>query len=137
MKYFTTALVAAATLTSSALGAALPLEPRDVFVPPITYPHSGTVWYTGQRHNVTWATDPHPVNITNSKGMIVMAQGGLTFVTGPGSLASPLAHGFDILLGRIEVAVPDVPTAADYQLVLFGDSGNYSPNFTIINSDTC
>lgn len=30
------------------------LDTRDVFVPPITYPHAGTVWKVGQRHNVTW-----------------------------------------------------------------------------------
>ena len=39
------------------LGAALPaaeLEKRDVFVPPVLYPHNGTVWTIGQRHNVTW-----------------------------------------------------------------------------------
>lgn len=36
------------------LGTALPLFLRDVFVPPITYPHEGTVWASGQRHNVTW-----------------------------------------------------------------------------------
>ena len=33
---------------------AVPVETRDVYVPPVTYPHKGTVWYSGQRHNVTW-----------------------------------------------------------------------------------
>ena len=38
------------------LAAAMPveMEKRDVYVPPILYPHAGTVWYKGQRHNVTW-----------------------------------------------------------------------------------
>ena len=37
------------------LGAPLEsVEKRDVFVPPVLYPHAGTVWYSGQRHNVTW-----------------------------------------------------------------------------------
>ena len=31
-----------------------PLTKRDVFVPPVLYPHNGTVWTIGQRHNVTW-----------------------------------------------------------------------------------
>ena len=38
-----------------ALGApAAVQEKRDVFVPPVLYPHAGTVWTKGQRHNVTW-----------------------------------------------------------------------------------
>ena len=37
------------------IAAGLPVnEKRDVYVPPVLYPHSGTVWYKGQRHNVTW-----------------------------------------------------------------------------------
>ena len=60
---FTTAL----TMFSAALFALLatlvgavptavhaPLEARDVFVPPVTYPHAGTVWYRGQTHTVKW-----------------------------------------------------------------------------------
>ena len=38
--------------------AALPvatLKDRDVYVPPVLYPHSGVVWYKGQKHNVTWS----------------------------------------------------------------------------------
>lgn len=62
---------------------------------------------------------------------------------------NPLATGFDILLGRFEVTVPDVADGDDYAIVcefncylrylskvliffkVFGDSGNFSPNFTI------
>jgi len=46
-----------------------------------------------------------------------------------------LADKFDILLGRITVQVPWVVDGDDYQLVLFGDSGNFSPQFTITGSD--
>ncbi|KAI0820169.1 hypothetical protein BC628DRAFT_1331031 [Trametes gibbosa] len=100
------------------------LEKRDVFVPPVLYPHAGTVWFKGQRHNVTWDTTNAPVNITNKVGIIQLRKG---------DLATPLilASGFDILLGRIEVTVPWVIPDDDYSLVLFGDSGNFSPQFTI------
>lgn len=57
----TLALLACA---SNALGAAIPaetLEKRDVFVPPVLYPHKGTVWTKGQRHNVTWYVSVLPV----------------------------------------------------------------------------
>ena len=46
-----------ACLSQIVLGAAVPAqagEKRDVFVPPVLYPHAGTVWYKGQTHNVTW-----------------------------------------------------------------------------------
>ncbi|OBZ69166.1 hypothetical protein A0H81_10913 [Grifola frondosa] len=80
-------------------------QKRDVYVPPVLYPHNGTVWTTGQHHNVTW----------------------------DGDLSTPLvlAANFSILLGRIEVTVPWVLPDIDYSIVLFGDSGNFSPQFTI------
>jgi len=103
------------------------LEKRDVFTPPVLYPHSGTVWQTGQRHNVTWDISHAPVNITNRLGAIVFRFD---------EIETPLilADGFDILLGRIEVTVPWVVTGSNYSLVLFGDSGNFSPTFTIVGS---
>ena len=60
-----------------------------------------------------------------------------------------MADGFDILLGSVEVTVPWVIDGGDYQIVcehahiylllssysyrtsVFGDSGNFSPMFTI------
>ncbi|KAF8888049.1 hypothetical protein BD779DRAFT_1525308, partial [Infundibulicybe gibba] len=51
--------------------------PRDVFTPQVLYPHAGTVWVVGQRHNVTWDTSKAPVNITNKIGRILLRQGGL------------------------------------------------------------
>ncbi|KAI1791750.1 hypothetical protein LXA43DRAFT_1010342 [Ganoderma leucocontextum] len=108
-------------------------EKRDVYVPPVLYPHNGTVWTIGQRHNVTWyvvclparsmigdwpfhsfflcrdVSDP-PVNITNSRGLILLRKG---------NLATPLIlqNGFDILLGRIEITVPWVVDGSDYSIV--------------------
>ena len=49
---FTT--VAAALLSAVALTSAAPVEERDVYSPKVTYPHAGTVWESGQKHNVTW-----------------------------------------------------------------------------------
>ncbi|KAI0356410.1 hypothetical protein OH77DRAFT_1400550 [Trametes cingulata] len=108
-----------------AVASALPLVLRDVFVPPVTYPHAGTVWKVGQHHNVTWDTSNAPVNITNKLGRVVLAKGGVL------DYEHPLAKDFDILLGRIEVKVPDVKPGHDYTIVLFGDSGNDSHEFTI------
>ncbi|KAJ7111221.1 hypothetical protein C8R44DRAFT_833281 [Mycena epipterygia] len=103
------------------------IETRDVFAPPITYPDAGTVWYVGQIQNVTWDTSDAPVNITNKIGRIMLRKDGLT---------TPLVlqDNFPILLGCIEVKVPCVEDGDDYQLVLFGDSGNFSPPFKIDNT---
>lgn len=67
------------------------------------------------------------------------------------SYSATLASDFDILLGRIEIKVPSVPPSNDYRIVreydvpewrippadtpraVFGDSGNWSPEFTIAN----
>lgn len=45
-----------ALLSAFSLVSATPLTPEDrvVFAPHVTYPHTGTVWKVGQRHNVTW-----------------------------------------------------------------------------------
>jgi len=128
---FTSAVTSIVILFVSAFSAlwALPisLQPRDVFVPPVTYPNNKTVWIVGQHHNVTWDTSEAPVNITNKIGMIFLRKGGLT-------TNLSLASNFSILLGRIAVEVPLVETGSDYQVVLFGDSGNFSPFFTITNA---
>ncbi|KAF7370070.1 hypothetical protein MSAN_00637000 [Mycena sanguinolenta] len=121
MKFSLFTFLAATALT---VVRAIPLERRDVYTPPVLYPHDGTVWYVGQRHNVTWDTSDPPVNITNKIGRIMLRKSNLT---------TPLilADNFSILLGRIEVTVPWVVDGSDYQIVLFGDSGNLSPFFTI------
>ncbi|KAI0629495.1 hypothetical protein C8Q77DRAFT_1161104 [Trametes polyzona] len=100
------------------------LERRDVYTPPVLYPHAGTVWYKGQTHNVTWDVSDPPVNITNKLGFILLRKG---------NIATPLilADKFDILRGRVEVKVPWVLEGDDYSVVLFGDSGNWSQDFTI------
>ncbi|TEB30565.1 hypothetical protein FA13DRAFT_1792164 [Coprinellus micaceus] len=44
----------------------------------------------------------------------------------------PLASGFSLADGEVEVEIPaDVESGENYFIVLFGDSGNVSPNFTI------
>ncbi|GJJ13277.1 hypothetical protein Clacol_007528 [Clathrus columnatus] len=107
---------------------------RDVFDPPITYPTAGTVWQVGEIHNVTWNTAILPANFTGT-GMIVL--GFLNDTANDGNehldLANPLATGFPLSSGRVNVKVPSVPAMDSYILVLFGDSGNASPQFTISN----
>ncbi|OCH93446.1 hypothetical protein OBBRIDRAFT_832690 [Obba rivulosa] len=109
------------------LASARPVQKkRDVYSPRVLYPHNGTVWSKGQRHNVTWDTSNRPAEITNPIGEIHLAQA-------QGDIIYPLilASNFSVLDGRVEVEVPWVATSSDYTVVLFGDSGNASPAFTI------
>ncbi|KAF9528986.1 hypothetical protein CPB83DRAFT_853559 [Crepidotus variabilis] len=103
------------------------LEARDVFVPPITSPNANTTWISGQTTMITWDTSNHPVNITNKVGLIFLRKG-------PSMTPLILAEKFDILLGSIPIQVPNVVEANDYAIVLFGDSGNISPPFSITGS---
>lgn len=65
------------SISLATLNSAFPVGTRDVYAPPITYPHQGTVWYTGQFHNVTWNTSDPPSQITNPYGRIVLAKNGI------------------------------------------------------------
>ncbi|KAI0807970.1 hypothetical protein C8Q74DRAFT_1363411 [Fomes fomentarius] len=117
----TVALAACAAQTALA---SVARATNDVFVPPILDPHAGTVWNKDETRTVTWDVSNAPQNITNSKGIIILAKGGI---------ATPLvlANDFDILLGKIDVKVPWVIPDDDYSVKLIGDSGNLSPEFTI------
>ncbi|RPD62497.1 hypothetical protein L226DRAFT_544218 [Lentinus tigrinus ALCF2SS1-7] len=112
-------------LSLLAVVSALPLAVRDVFVPPVTSPKTGDIWAVGSKQNVTWDISDAPAQITNPNGTIVLAKGGRL------DLKHPLASNFSILDGWHEVTVPSVPAGDDYTIVLFGDSGNDSENFTI------
>ncbi|KAG6334316.1 hypothetical protein ID866_4770 [Astraeus odoratus] len=110
---------------------AVPIPVRDVVSPPITSPTAGAVWHVGETQTVTWSTANLPVNITNPNGMLVL--GYLSNNSENLMLDSPLATNINYTVGQVEITVPNVPTRDDYIVVLFGDSGNASPEFTIIN----
>ncbi|KAI0062229.1 hypothetical protein BV25DRAFT_660585 [Artomyces pyxidatus] len=118
----------AATLFSLAAASPLAvLQKRDVYVPPVLYPHAGTVWKVGEQHNVTWNNTSPPAEITNPKGQIYLRKGDSTLMN------MTLASKFNLADGRTEVTVPDLTPGSDYRIVLFGDSGNWSPEFEITN----
>ncbi|KAF8171985.1 hypothetical protein K438DRAFT_1612383 [Mycena galopus ATCC 62051] len=101
--------------------------PRDVYSPPVLSPGKGTVWKIGQRYNVTWSMANAPQSITNHIGMIVLVQDHVMV-----DLDTPLAQGFDIRNAtHREITVPKVKPGK-YQVLLFGDSGNVGPEFTIV-----
>ncbi|EKM50602.1 uncharacterized protein PHACADRAFT_263968 [Phanerochaete carnosa HHB-10118-sp] len=96
-----------------------------VFVPKITCPTADTVWTAGSTCTVTWDTSDAPESISNGS-KVVLAKDGLQ------DYQHPLAEGFDLRAGSVQITIPaDTAPGSDYAIVLFGDSGNYSPKFTI------
>ncbi|KAJ7643988.1 hypothetical protein FB45DRAFT_1020792 [Roridomyces roridus] len=134
---FTTLL---SLLTLALSTASTPVGPQQLVVvtPHITSPKAADVWTVGSIQNVTWETDNIPPGTRNFEGTLVL--GFLTnYTDGRGHVAvsenlnnsSPLAQNFTIGTGHALVTVPNVPTRSNYIIVLFGDSGNASPQFKI------
>ncbi|KAI0349584.1 hypothetical protein OH77DRAFT_1414735 [Trametes cingulata] len=106
---------------------------NDVFRPQITEPKEGDVWTVGSVQTITWDTSNIPAANQNQTGLILLG-----FIE-DGSIdehlntTNPLASNFPITAGSVNVNVPDVTPRDDYVVVLFGDSGNTSPKFSIVN----
>jgi len=107
---------------------ALPFVKRIVIDPLITSPNADTVWTPGNSEVVTWDTSAIPPTGTFT-GMLLLGH------PSAGSenldLQNPLASGFSLRDGSVRVTCPTVSPGNDYIVVLFGDSGNASPQFTI------
>ncbi|KAG9310855.1 hypothetical protein JVU11DRAFT_8710 [Chiua virens] len=96
----------------------------DVWAPHILFPNDKTSWCIGDEHHIVWDAKNPPSEITNNLGQAILAKNGVIL------FEHVLASGFKLEDGRVSVKVPDVPTGP-YQVVLIGDSGNYSPEFSI------
>ncbi|KAG1890266.1 hypothetical protein F4604DRAFT_1899231 [Suillus subluteus] len=107
-----TALFMILTLLSCALSAPLSaVMKRDVWVPTIIEPTSASTWSVGGTFLVTWDT--------------------YTFARAMQPESSPIAYGFALTDGEVEVTIPDDTVPGEYMIVLFGDSGNWSEEFAI------
>ncbi|KAI0685043.1 hypothetical protein BC835DRAFT_1386245 [Cytidiella melzeri] len=103
-----TLFVFAAAIIVSA--APLSQPTRDVWDPKVLYPHAGTVWNSGERHNVTWDLSQKPAQITNPSGFVVLRSAGI-------ETPVVLAHDFLLTDGRVELTVPEVFSRDDFSLV--------------------
>ncbi|KAN0127597.1 hypothetical protein V8E53_014575 [Lactarius tabidus] len=108
---------------------------RDVWVPPIIEPSSGTVWQTDTDVTVTWDTSNPPQDISNPQGTILL---GFYLANGTGGenldVDHPLAQGFLLTDGEVTFPLPStIEPGYNYIIALIGDSGNVSPEFTIEN----
>ncbi|KZT73853.1 hypothetical protein DAEQUDRAFT_644010, partial [Daedalea quercina L-15889] len=96
---------------------------RAIWDPEILTPNAQTVWVQGQTYEVTWDTANPPANVSNPYGQVLLGKGGVEAV---------LASDFALTDGSVEVTVPTgLEPGSDYEVILFGDSGNISPEFTI------
>ncbi|EJF63332.1 hypothetical protein DICSQDRAFT_55831 [Dichomitus squalens LYAD-421 SS1] len=128
--FFAKSILALAALATTASAVALRAA-NDVFSPPVTSPTAGEVWTVGSVQTVTWDTSSIPAANQNQTGLILLG-----FVEDGSTdehldIENPLASNFPIRDGAVNVTVPQVATRDDYIVVLFGDSGNSSPKFTI------
>ncbi|KAF9523901.1 hypothetical protein CPB83DRAFT_862109 [Crepidotus variabilis] len=138
LKTFIAATSGLAFLSQLVLATPTLLTPRDVIAPKITYPDATTVWHIGEVETVVWDTSKIPANdsqITNPIGKIYLGYNENNSLNL--DINNPLASGFKLRDGKVQVTVPNVPPKDDYLIVLYGDSGNTSPSFTImkISSD--
>ncbi|CAO1627743.1 unnamed protein product [Parajaminaea phylloscopi] len=111
--------------------AAASLDKRIVFSPEITSPRAGDVWTVGETRNATWVTDSIPAELKDATSRLML---GYSPADGEGglNLRWTLADGFPTTAGTVSFVVPANVTARDdYIVVLFGDSGNKSPLFSI------
>ncbi|KAF8077646.1 hypothetical protein FPV67DRAFT_1462508 [Lyophyllum atratum] len=116
--------VLASSLVSFSHGAAVDARAKlIVFNPRIISPNAQTTWVVGEVETVVWDTSDVPTGSSNS-GQVVLNSA----ATGP--LAN-LATGIDLHSGAVDITVPVVPPG-QYSITLFGDSGNRSPEFTVV-----
>ncbi|KAH6912997.1 hypothetical protein BKA70DRAFT_1184403 [Coprinopsis sp. MPI-PUGE-AT-0042] len=111
--------------------------PHFVVSPHITKPTQGAHWPTGSRQIVAWDTDKLPAERQASTGLILLGYWTPGEVDEHLDVDHPLAKGFNLADGMVEVTVPEEVACSDNCfIVLFGDSGNTSPTFTIEEEST-
>ncbi|KAI8970900.1 hypothetical protein BD414DRAFT_501550 [Trametes punicea] len=101
--------------------------------PPVLIPNSATVWTVGDTETVTW--DTTGIVLTDPAGRELTGQVVLGYLAGQSQLlyqTQPLAQGFLLSQKQTQVVVPNVPSGI-YFIALEGDTGNWSPNFKIVN----
>ncbi|KAG1745904.1 uncharacterized protein EDB91DRAFT_1049691 [Suillus paluster] len=120
-------------LALSYVATAAPVQPVELLAwsPAITSPTSETVWACNSMQTVFWATNNVPEEKKNSTGILL--SGFIANNSENLDIYHPLATGFPIIAGQVSFLVPQNATPRDNAIVvLFGDSGNASPQFKIV-----
>ncbi|KIM89031.1 hypothetical protein PILCRDRAFT_812920 [Piloderma croceum F 1598] len=129
-----TTFLAAFLVASAAVINAVPLaKPVSEYSynPTITSPQADDVWTAGMNQTVTWETGTLPAAVRNYKGKLVL--GHPSDVSENLDIDHPLATGFKYRDGKVTFTLPkNVTNRNDYKVYLFGNSGNGSPEFSIV-----
>ncbi|KAF9071208.1 hypothetical protein BDP27DRAFT_534888 [Rhodocollybia butyracea] len=132
------------SIVTQAWSTPVDITARDVYNPEITSPTSGLSGRAVIRrlsHGMLHCSIPDeladrssmfrnhdniPTQVTNPRGTVLLR------INGRSDVAHPLATGFDVTTSEsITFTVPVVTPATTYQIVLMGDSGNFSDEFEI------
>ncbi|PIL31723.1 hypothetical protein GSI_06427 [Ganoderma sinense ZZ0214-1] len=108
------------------------LARRDVWSPGILSPNANDVWQAGSVVQIRWDTSSPPAQVTNYMGRILLGHEQDPDGNEHLDFEHPLAQGFNLSQGAVNAIVPYVVSSDDYFVVLYGDSGNRSPSFTIL-----
>ncbi|KAF8914889.1 hypothetical protein CPB85DRAFT_1433370 [Mucidula mucida] len=115
-------------------------RPQNLIVwnPKITSPKPGDkAWVSNERRNVTWSVDDIPPEKRNDTGKVVLGHWDMDGQNENLNYTHPIARDFPLITGWIECTMPPhVPSGNQYFVVLFGDSGNTSPTFSVINPNS-
>jgi len=104
---------------------------QGVWSPPVTAPQAGDAWSVGSTQLVTWDTDGIPPSAADNTGTLLLGYFEGSSEGENLDIDHPLAFDFLLTDGSIYVEVPDVKPRDTYIVVLMGNSGNASPEFTI------
>jgi len=87
----------------------------------------------GETYNVTWDTSNFPPEEESKTGLILLGHAGNNSENLDINL--PLANHFLLSKGCVDITIPfGVEERDDFFIVLFGDSGNTSPQFSIVST---
>ncbi|KAH9936223.1 uncharacterized protein B0H18DRAFT_1081901 [Fomitopsis serialis] len=129
------AFAASAALALAAPASFIPIA-DDVILwsADISAPNIFTTWQVGSTQTIKWDPSQVPQTAANHTGVVLLGY----YENDSENLdtQTPLVTGFQISDGQVDITVPNVPTRNDYIVVLFGNSGNASPTFTITGTNS-
>ncbi|TFY55399.1 hypothetical protein EVJ58_g8274 [Rhodofomes roseus] len=131
-------------LFAFAASAALALAAPASFIPiaddiilwsaDIQSPNVFSVWPVGSTQTIKWDPSQVPQTAANHTGIVLLGyyeDDSENLDTRASSRRPRSWRGFQIADGQVDITVPNVTERNDYIVVLFGNSGNASPTFTI------
>ncbi|THH05001.1 hypothetical protein EW145_g5120 [Phellinidium pouzarii] len=108
--------------------------------PEVRYPLAGTVWTSGDVHNITWSTEglsPPMCGAVMNSALFLAADDAILTDGSVGSISNPISSNFSLSRGYTEIYVRNVTSATYYQIVLKADTsdmtdeGSFSGQFVI------